>query len=240
MVKLESVKVTGQASSSETQAKRKLLAEGGKTSRTRGIALASALAALYVASSVIPASAFIGGAGYITAGIIILPVIARILKPKEALVAAVIAPIGLLALQLSVIPVFGFYGMLIPASGIILGSLGVHRSALYPAVYIAFGALWYIVFSGGTLIWLIPYFLAVGWSLTDQIRPFRAGGKWHVVLHSLNATMCELVTMNIGSISLLRLPGELWLIIAPFMFIERAFAVVGSSFVLLALIRLKR
>lgn len=164
---------------------------------------------------------------------------ARLLRPKEAVIAAILTSLGLFALQLSIIPVFGFYGMLIPALGIVFGSLGFHRSYLYPTAYVAFGALWYIVFSNGTSLWLAPYFVVIAMAIADQVRPFKVGKRADVLLHSFDATMCELVTMNIGSISLLHLPGELWTVIAPFMFFERTVAVIGATSILLTLIRIK-
>ncbi len=207
--------------------------------RTRRLGLVAVFTALYIAASVVPIDAFIGGAGFITAGIILLPVVARLLKPWESLVFAVAAPVGLFALQLSVIPVFGFYGMLVPALAIVLGSLGHHKSYAYPTAYIVFGALWYTLFSNGTLLWLIPYLIAVGLVLANQVRPFKPGERLEVVFHSFLVTMCELVTLNIGSISILHLPGALWTVITPFMFLERSVAVFGAASVLLALIRVK-
>lgn len=206
---------------------------------TRRITLMSVLVALYIVANIFPISAFIGGAGFITAGIVVLPVMARLLRPKEALVVGFVAPLGLFALQLSIMRVFGLYGILIPALGIIFGSLGFHKSYLYPAAYVAFGAFWYIAFSGGTWLWLIPYIGVIALALTDQIHPFKVGQRADVVLHSLDATMCELVTMNIGSVSLLKLPGELWTVITPFMFFERTIAVLGSASILSALARVK-
>jgi len=207
--------------------------------KTRRTALISTLTALYIAANAIPISAFIGGAGFITAGIILLPVIARLLRPKEAVVVAIFAPLVLFTLQLSIIPVFGFYGMLIPALGIIFGSLGFHKSYVYPTAYVAFGAFWYIIFSNGTPLWLAPYFVVIAMAIADQVRPFKVSKRADVLLHSFDATMCELVTMNIGSISLLRLPGDLWTIITPFMFFERTVAVIGASSILLAVMRIK-
>jgi hypothetical protein len=159
-----------------------------QTNRTRRIALVSVLIALYIAANAVPIDAFIGGAGFITLGIILLPVIARLVRPRESLIVAVAAPLGLFALQLSIIPVFGFYGLLIPASAIVFGSLGFYRSYLIPAAYIAFGAVWYVEFSNGTLLWLLPYFLAIALAIANQIRPFALGGKIEVLVFSLLTT----------------------------------------------------
>jgi hypothetical protein len=48
--------------------------------------------------------------------------------------------------------------------------------------------------------------------------------------------MCELTTMTIASITILRLPGALWTLITPLMFYERAVATLGS-FLLIAGLR---
>lgn len=207
--------------------------------RTRRLSLAAALTAMYVGANLIPIDAFIGGAGFITAGIIILPVAARLLRPTEALVFAVIAPVGLLAFQLSLIPLFSFYGMLIPSVAVLLGSLGRRVSYAIPAAYVTFGAAWYLAFSGGTPLWLAPYVAILAFTLVNQVRPWARGTKLEVALGCGLTTMCEQVTMNIGSISVLGFHGIIWSVIAPFMFVERTVAVLGSSLVVLALIPLK-
>ena len=201
--------------------------------------MVAVLTAVYIAANAVPIDAFIGGAGFITAGILILPVIARLTKPWESLIIAVAAPLGLFAFQLSVIPIFGFYGMLIPASAMVLGSLGFRKSYLIPMGYITLGALWYVWFSGGSPVWLAPYALAAVLTVVNRVRPFASGTRAEAVFFCLLTTMCELVTMNIGSISLLKLPGSLWIAIAPFMFLERTAAVIGASSVLGALMRVR-
>lgn len=207
--------------------------------RTRKLALAALFVSLYVAANSVPVDAFIGGAGFITAGIILLPAIAGLLRPREALVASILASIGLFAFQLSVVPIFGFYGLLIPTIGMTLGSLGFHKSLAFPSAYVIFGAAWYLFFSGGTPLWLAPYLIVIVLVVAKQAKLVRLGKRGDLVVYCFATTMCELVTMNIGSISLLHLPGQVWLIITPFMFLERTVAVVGSSSILVALLGLK-
>jgi len=208
-------------------------------SRTRRLALVALLSSLYVVANAIPIDAFVGGTGFITAGIILLPVLARLLKPKDSIVMALLASLGLLVFQLSVVPVFGFYGLLIPSSAIVIGSLGTYRSYLYPLSYILLGAAWYILFSGGTPAWLVPYLITMVLLAVVQSRRMRVSKSTELVTHSLGTTMCELVTLNIGSVSLLHLPAELWTVITPFMFLERTIAAVGGSSILIALVRAK-
>jgi len=204
--------------------------------RTQRLSLIAVLAALYVASNVIPISVFIGGAGFITAGILVLPVVAGLLRPTDAAGAAIASALGLFAFQLSYVPIFGFYGLVIPATGMFLGALSFRKSPLIPATYVALGAAWYVSFSHGTLLWLLPYGAAIALSIGSTLRML--GGSGNLLTHCVNATTCELVTMNIGSISLLLLPGELWSFITPFMLFERALAVAGSYLILLSLKRI--
>lgn len=211
-----------------------------RDSSTRRLALVALSVALYVAANAIPIDAFIGGAGFITAGIIILPVVAGLLRPWDALVTGFLASVALFVFQLSFIPLFGFYGILIPILGMTLGSLGFHKSLLYPSGFLVFGTVWYVVYSGGTLVWLLPYALALGLVLTKLSGFVKLTRKWGIAVFCLAATMCELVAMNIGSVSVLGLHGDFWLGTTPFMFLERTVAVVGSSGVLLALVRSKR
>ena len=206
---------------------------------TRRLALGALLTALFVPANAIPIDAFIGGAGFITAGILLLPVIARLLRPREAVVMAVLAAMGLLMFQLSIVPVFGFFGLLVPVIAIVMGSLGSHRSYLFPASYVLLGALWYLNFSGGTLLWLAPYVIAIALSVAQQGGLFRGSQRTETVVHTLDATMCELVTLNIGSISLLHLSGGLWTVITPFMFLERSIAVIGGSSILFTLAKIR-
>lgn len=206
---------------------------------TRGLALIAVFTALYVVASAIPIDAFIGGAGFITLAIVILPVIAKVLRPKEAVMMGAIAAIGIYIFQLSVVPILGFFGLLVPSLAIVLGALGFHKSPLIPAVYILFGAAWYVLFSGGTTVWLGPYILAVALSFALQTGAIGKGTTLGIVTLVLDATMCELVTLNIGSITILHLPGAVWTVITPFMFLERTVAVVGGSSLLLALTRVR-
>ena len=196
----------------------------------------SVLTSLYVVANLIPISVFVGGAGFITAGVILLPVIAKLLKPKEAVVVAAIASLILFLLQLSIMPIYGFYGLIIPVAGILFGSLGAHKSYLYPAVYIVFGAVFYLLLSGGIFLWVFPYLVAASLSIAYEIIPNRRDNRAiEFLVHSLDSTICELSTMTIGSIAILHIPAQLWIVILPAMLFERSVAVLGSVSLLGAL-----
>lgn len=195
---------------------------------TRELAQMAVLAAIFVIASAIPFTAFIGGAGFITFGIVFVPVIARMLMPWPALISGWAGALALYVLQLATAPVFGPFSLAIPVSGMVLGSYGFHYrlGSIVPWGYVVFAAVYYLAFSGGTMIWLVPYFLVAA-SLPLTLRPT----KLRVPLLCLYSTMCELATMTIASISVLNLPGPLWSFIAPFMFFERAVATVGAFLV---------
>lgn len=208
------------------------LVQGTKFSlglETRELSEMAVLSAIFVVTATIPISAFIGGSGFITLSIVIVPVIARILKPKAALICGLVGAVAVYALQIATAPIFGPLSLLIPTSGILLGSMAFHHriGPIVPWVYVLFGTIFYVAFSGGGYLWLAPYVLALA-SLPLLLNRRRAS----LPLLCLYSTICELVTMNIASISFLRLPGPLWTVIAPFMFFERTVATLGSFLVI--------
>ncbi len=196
---------------------------------TRELSEIAVLSAIFVVASTLPVSAFIGGAGFITLGIVFVPVIARMLNPKAALISGFVGSLAIYGLQLATAPVFGPLSMLIPTSGMFLGSIAFHHKfgALAPWAYVLFGAIFYAIFSGGAYLWLVPYILALA-TLPLVLKRSRL----RLPLLCLYSAMCELTTMNVASISVLHLVGPVWTAIAPFMFYERAVATLGSFLVI--------
>lgn len=196
---------------------------------TRELSVMSVLSAIFVVASAFPFSAFIGGAGFITLGVVFVPVIGRILKPIPALISGLAGAIAVYVLQIATAPVFGLVSLLIPVSGIFLGSFAFHYrlGAVVPWAYVLFGTAYYLVFSEGTALWLLPYIVVLA-SLPFALK--KTGAR--LPLLCLYSTMCELTTMNIASIAILNLPGPLWSLIAPFMYFERTVATLGAFFVI--------
>jgi len=195
--------------------------------------LTASLAAVYIVTTFFPLTPFIGGPGFITFEIVILPVIAAVLRPPLASSAVLVGSIGMALGQPSFYRVFGLPGLLIPVIAVALGSLGFHYrwGPLFPWTYVTSGAAYYLAFSGGTVIWLIPYAIVI-LSLPLALKsttPYRIG------LLALYTAMCEQVTINVLSISLLGLVGTVWLGITPFMFSERAVATFGGASIIVAL-----
>ncbi len=201
---------------------------------TLELALTSTLAAVYIVSAFFALTPFIGGPGFITLEIVMLPIMAFLLRPILATAAVLVGSLGSAFIQTSFYHVFGFGGLLIPLVAVALGSIAFHYEwgAIAPWAYVLTGAVYYILFSkGGTLFWLAPYILVIV-SLPAALRakePYRPG------LLALYTAMSEQVTLNVLSISLLTLTGDFWTGVTPLMFLERTVATLGGFAVIVAL-----
>jgi hypothetical protein len=163
-----------------------------------------------------------------------LPIIAALLRPVLAAMTVFIGTLGMALGQPSFYQVFGLPGLLVPVIAVTAGSVGFHYrlGPLVSWAYIAAGAGFYLAFSqGGTLFWLVPYFLAII-SLPTILR-FK--GKALIGVLSFYTAMDEQVTLNILSISLLGLVGPVWSAITPFMYVERTIATVAGTAGIVAL-----
>jgi len=201
---------------------------------TQELALASSLAALLAASTFIPLTPFIGGPGFITLAIVMLPIIAAILRPVPATATALVgALVMVVSPQLNLYTVFGFFGLLIPVIAVAAGSVAFHHKTgpVIPWAYVLTGAAYYLAYSQGTLFWLVPYGLVVV-SLPVALR---ASGTLNIGLLALYTAMCEQVTMNVLSISLAHIVGPAWTAITPLMYLERTLATVGGATTIIAL-----
>ena len=198
------------------------------------LALTSTLAAVYIVSAFFALTPFIGGPGFITLEIVMLPIVAFLLRPILATVAVLVGSIGSAFIQTGFYSTFGFAGLLIPLLAVALGSIAFHYDwgAIIPWGYVLAGAVYYILFSkGGTLFWLAPYILVIA-SLPVALRvrePYQLG------LLALYTAMSEQVTLNVLSISLLNLTGVFWTGVTPLMFLERTIATLGGFAVIVAL-----
>jgi hypothetical protein len=202
---------------------------------TSELALAATLAAVYVVSTFFPISPFIGGGpGFITAEILMLPLIAFLLRPPLAAASITAGSLGMALFGTSIYGVFGPLGILVPIIATVLGSFAFHYRLgfLLPWTYVSAGAVYYILFSqGGTLLWLIPYAIVI----VSPLAVLKMSGPIHIGLLSLYTAMCEQVTLNVLSIAALGLVGPIWTGITPFMFTERAVATIGGAVLIVAL-----
>ena len=201
---------------------------------TIDLALTATLAAVYIISALFALTPFIGGPGFITLEIIMLPIIAYLLKPALATAAILVGVIGSTFFQIGFYQVFGLPGLLVPILAVLLGSVAFHYrwGPIAPWAYILAGAVYYLAFSkGGTPVWLAPYTLAI------VLLPVALGKRdpYRLGILALYTAMSEQVTLNILSISLLNLTGSFWIGVTPLMFIERTIATLGGFAVIIAL-----
>lgn len=214
---------------------------------TRRLVLTGMFAGLFAISTLIPVSVFIGGAGFITLEIVLLPIIAFLLEPWQAFGAALFGSAVAYAFGLGLAPVFGPFSLLISPLAAYLGSVAFHYDEKWfkwsspiwlalPLSYIGFGIIYYLLYSKGPVVWLTPYALAV---IAVLYRPFAKDVTGKIAIGCLATAICEQVGMNVASISLAGLVGPIWLAIAPFMFTERTIATVGSLLAIKAVLRMK-
>jgi len=199
--------------------------------KSKHIAFTSILAAVYAVTSYLPISVYIGGEALITANVIILPLIAHLLNAPYAILSAFIGALAMYFTGTAIAPVYGYFTILIPVLGVLFGSL-TKKNCVAALPWILFGAISYVLYSGGTPLWLTLYIFALVLSLlTIKFKQLKT------VNCCVSTTISELIAMDVGNIFLMEFPGFLWMIILPFAIYERTVAVLGS----MALIRgLKR
>ena len=196
--------------------------------KTAELSLTAGLAAIYTITTYLPLSKFIGGPGFITLEIVMLPIIAALLRPPLASAAVFVGSlVGALG-QSSFTFVFGPLGLLIPLIAVATGSIAFHYrlGPVVACLYVIAGAVYYVVLSGGgTLFWLVPYFLVI----VSLPVTFRIRDNPRIGLLSFYTAMAEQVTLNILSISILGLTGPFWLGVTPLMYGERTLATIGGA-----------
>lgn len=202
--------------------------------------------ALYAIGLIIPFSQFIGGAGFITLGIIFIPLYCKFLKPISAMFAGILGMMIAALAGAAIVPVFGIFSFAIPLVAGLLGSLAFnYRWGTIPGiVFLIFAGYLYAVYSGGTLFWLIPYAIAIFAGVVATIiyipkKPKTVWSKasWYVVTGCCVylTTIIDNAVMNLGSVFILNLPGELWVAITPVSVIERVVTLIISFTILAAL-----
>ena len=193
---------------------------------TKMLSLATLFGVVYVVLNFVPLSQFIGGAAFITASILWLPVIAKRLPPKYAALAGFIGGLVTSAFMIGVAAVMSFYAFAIVFLTAVIGSLAFHERKLawLPAAWLIVEGLIYLAYYQGaaTPLWLTHYCIGVVLSLFYAVT-----GKFQQGLF-FSVAMVENAWLNLGSLLILNLPAELWIIIFPVSFVERVIAGVGS------------
>src|SRR2546422_8268926 len=132
--------------------------------KTAELTLSAGLAATYIITTFIPLTPFIGGPGFITLEIVMLPIIAALLRPIPALATVFVGSLGMALGQPSFYQIFGLPGLLIPLVAVGAGSIAFHYrlGPIVPWAYVLAGAAFYIALSKGwTHFCLAPYLLVI-------------------------------------------------------------------------------
>src|SRR3989475_8936272 len=196
--------------------------------RTAERPLPHALVSTSIITTFIPLTPFIGGPGFITLEIVMLPINAALLRPIPALATVFVGSLGMALGQPSFYQVFGLPGLLIPLAAVGAGSIAFHYrlGPIVPWAYVLAGAVFYIALSnGGTLFWLVPYVLVI----VSLPVAFRTKNNSPTGVLNFFIAMTEQVTLNILSISILSLTGPVWEVITPLMYVERTIATLGGA-----------
>ena len=163
-----------------------------------------------------------------------LPLIAALLRPRLAAATITVGSLGMAILRTSIYSFFGPLGILVPIIATILGSVAFHykMGPLLPWAYVLAGAIYYVTFSdGGTLLWLIPYFIVI----VSVVAVIVMRGTLRTGFLAFYTSISEQVGLNVLSISVLGLTGGIWTVITPFMYAERAVATFGGAVLIVAL-----
>jgi len=203
------------------------------------ISIVGMLAALYIVTGFIPISLFIGAPSFLALNLILVPTMAYLLQPLEALSASLIG--GVISLYL--IPsqaMFGLFSILLPIVGASFGSLAIHKKrfgALLCSVFLLMAITAYLIINSSFPYFIIPHILALG-ILVISLYIDISHLKIKIPLYSFISTMCEQAMMMILAVHLLKLPWSVFIGILPVMLYERIFTSIGASILIIAITKI--
>lgn len=195
------------------------------------IARISIFAALYVATSFVPVSLFIGAPSLLTLNLIVTPCIAILLVPTEAFLTSLLgAVIALYAAPFQAI--FGLYTILLPVVGSTLGSLAFHnpKMGIISLLYLGSVSISYLVVRPEFPYWILPHvfgaIISGGASLTNTLSH-----RKRILVCAFISTICEQATMLIGAVYILSLPWIVFATAFPLMLYERLLGTIGGALI---------
>src|SRR5207245_9123626 len=95
--------------------------------KTAELTLSAGLAATYIITTLIPLTPFIGGPGFITLEIVMLPIIAALLRPIPAFATVFVGSLGMALAQPSFYHVFGLPALLLRLLALRSGRIASHN-----------------------------------------------------------------------------------------------------------------
>jgi hypothetical protein len=195
-------------------------------------------AALFVATSFIPISIFIGAPSFLALNLVVTPVIAIILSPFDAFLASLFGGV----LSFYAVPsqaMFGPYTILLPICGSTLGSLAYHRrrlGALIASLFLLGSISAYLIVNYPFPFFVAPH-LAAALLAIFSLSKLMSRDRVRIPVFAFIATMSEQGMMMIFAVYLLGLPWEAFVGIMPLMVYERIIGIFGASLVIFGLNR---
>ncbi|MEM2112071.1 MAG: hypothetical protein QXX08_09390 [Candidatus Bathyarchaeia archaeon] len=195
-------------------------------------------AALYVATSLVPISMFIGAPSFLALNLVITPVMAILLLPSEALFASLFG--GIISFYVAPMQaMFGPYTILLPVAGATFGSLTYHRGklgALATALFLTSAISAYLVPNHPFPYFVLPHCIALFVALLSSFKKMTPP-KVKVPMYAYVSTLTEQGMMMIFAVHLLGLPWQVFEGILPLMIYERLVGTIGSTILVLTLLK---
>jgi hypothetical protein len=196
-------------------------------------------AALYVVTSLMPISMFIGAPSFLALNLIITPVMAILLSPVEALFASLFG--GVVAFYVAPMQaMFGPYTILLPIAGATFGSLTYHKARLGASattIFLIIAISAYLVKNYPFPYFVVPHSIAIILVLVSAVRkmtPLHA----KIPLYTYVSTMTEQGMMMIFAVHLLGLPWEVFVGVLPLMVYERIVGTLGAAIITISLLKI--
>jgi len=215
-----------------------LRSDGEKTKALRASKV-GVFAALYVVTSLIPVSMFIGAPSFLALNLIVTPAIAVLLSPLEAFLASLFG--GVLAFYVAPFQaMFGPFTILLPIVGSTFGSLTYHKGKMGAAttmLFLATAIFAYLVKNFPFPYFVIPHSTAIFMALllsSKKMTPLII----KIPLFTFVSTMCEQGMMMIFAVHLLGLPWQAFVGILPLMVYERLVGMIGATMIMFPLMKI--
>ncbi|MEM2129320.1 MAG: hypothetical protein QXZ70_01845 [Candidatus Bathyarchaeia archaeon] len=195
-------------------------------------------AALYVVTSLIPISMFIGAPSFLALNLIITPVMAVLLLPTEAMFASLFG--GLIAFYVAPMQaMFGPYTILLPVAGATFGSLTYHKNklgTLATSLFLTTAISAYLVKNYPFPYFVVPHSIAVVLTLLGLVNRMTSTHA-RIPIHTYISTMTEQGMMMIFAVHLLGLPWEVFVGVLPLMIYERVIGTIGATVLSISLLK---
>ncbi|MGQ9641606.1 MAG: hypothetical protein ACUVUF_05715 [Candidatus Bathycorpusculaceae bacterium] len=195
-------------------------------------------AALYVVTSLVPISMFIGAPSFLALNLVITPVMAILLLPSEALFASLFG--GIVSFYVAPMQaMFGPYTILLPVAGATFGSLTYHKGkvgALLSALFLSIAISAYLVQNYHFPYFVVPHSIALIIALLSSFRkmtPIRL----KIPLYAYVSTLAEQGMMMIFAVHLLGLQWQVFIGILPLMIYERIMGTVGATLIIISILK---